>query len=61
MIIKEFHSTRKDGVKLFKTFSDKSLMIKKIGTEEVYDVAIDVEDSTFTYEETVDPIEKEEV
>ncbi len=61
MIMKEFHSTRKDGVNLFKTYSDQGLMIKKVGTEEVYKVAIDVEDSTFAYEETEDPIETEEV
>lgn len=26
---------------LIKTYSDKNLMIRKIGTEEIYDVAID--------------------
>lgn len=52
MIIKEFYSTRKDGVKLFKTYSDEGFYIKKIGTEEVYDEAIDVEGTPYTYEET---------
>lgn len=52
MIIKEFYSTRKDGVKLFKTYSDGGFYIKKIGTEEVYDEAIDVEGAPYQYEET---------
>lgn len=52
MIKKEYFSTRKDGVKLFKTYSDGGFYIKKIGTEEVYDEAIDVEGAPYTYEET---------
>lgn len=35
--------------------------IKQIGTDEVYDEAIDVEDSIYTYEETNIPIEEENV
>ena len=34
---------------------------KQIATDEVYDEAIDVEDSIYTYEETNIPIEEEEV
>ena len=52
MIIKEYFTTRKDGVKLYKTYSDGGFYIKKIGTEEVYDDAIDVEGAPYTYEET---------
>ena len=52
MIIKEYFSTRKDGVKLNKTYSDSGFYIKKIGTEGVYDEAIDVEGAPYTYEET---------
>lgn len=52
MIVKEFYSTRKDGVKLFKTYSDKGMMIRKVGTDEVYSEAIDVEGAAFEYEET---------
>lgn len=52
MIIKEYFTTRKDGVKLYKTYSDGGFYIKKIGTEEVYDEAIDVEGAPYTYEET---------
>ena len=58
MIIREYHSTRKDGVKLYKTYSDKGLYIRKVGTHEVYDEAIDVENAPFEYEETDIPIEE---
>lgn len=60
-IIKEFYKTRKDGVKLFLTKSDENFYIKKIGTNEVYDEAIDVENAPFKYEETDKKIEKEEM
>lgn len=52
MVIKEYLTTRKDGVKLYQTYSDKGLMIKKKGTNEIYDLAIDIENSSFEYEET---------
>lgn len=52
MIKKEYFSTRKDGVKLNKTYSDSGFYIRKVGTEEVYDEAIDVEGAPYTYEET---------
>lgn len=61
MIVKEFFKTRKDGVKLYRTYSSQNYMIKKVGTEEIYSEAIDVEDANFTYEETdqLIPIEEE--
>lgn len=52
MVVKEFYTTRTDGVNLYRTFSDKNLYIKKIGTDEVYVDAIDVVGSEYTYEET---------
>ena len=58
MIIKEFHKTRKDGVNLYKTYSDAEMMIKKVGTDELYSSAIDVENSPFEYIETNKPIPK---
>ena len=58
MIRKEYHSTRKDGVRLYKTYSDQNFYIKKIGTNEVYDEAIDVETAPFVYEETNEKIEE---
>lgn len=52
MIIKEFYKTRQDGVNLFRTYSDKGMQIRKVGTDEVYDEAIDIENAPYTYEET---------
>lgn len=57
MIKREFFETRADGVDLYRTFSDVGLQIRKVGTYEVYDEAIDVEYATYTYEETDKPIE----
>lgn len=59
MIKKEYHSTRKDGVSLYKSYSDSGFYIKKIGTQEIYDEAIDVENSPYIYEETDKKIETE--
>lgn len=61
MIIKEYFSTREDGIKLNKTYSDEGFYIRKIGTEEVYDEAIDVENAPYTYEETDEKIKQEEL
>lgn len=58
MIKKEFYKIRKDGVDLYKTYSDENYLIKKIGTDEIYDEAIDVETSNYTYEETNEKIEE---
>lgn len=52
MIIKEFYKTRQDGVILFRTYSDEGKQIRKVGTDEVYDEAIDIENAPYTYEET---------
>lgn len=57
MIQREFYTTRKDGVNLYRTYSDASLMIHKNGTEEIYSEAIDVEGAPYEYEETDTPIE----
>lgn len=57
MIIREFYITRKDGVNLYKTYSDKGVYIIKQGTDEKYDIAIDVENSNYTYEETEEIID----
>lgn len=56
MIIKEFYATRKDGVNLYKTYSDKNVYIKKQGTDEKYDIAIDIENAPYTYIETEEVI-----
>ena len=57
MIIREFYMTRTDGVNLYKTYSDKGVYIKKQGTDEKYDIAIDVENAPYTYEETEEIID----
>lgn len=53
MIIEIPYKTKTDGaVKLVKRFSDKGFKIRKIGTDEHFDEAIDVADAPFVYEET---------
>lgn len=59
MIITEYYTTREDGVKLYRTCSDCSLMIQKDGAKAIYSEAIDVEDSGYTYTETDIPIEED--
>lgn len=58
MIVREFYRTRKDGVNLYKTYSDANKYIYKLGTDEVYSEAIDVENAPYQYEETERDIEK---
>ena len=58
MIVKEYYVIRKDKVKLYKTYSDNNKIIHKIGTDEEYDIAIDVENAPFEYEETDKDIPK---
>lgn len=60
-IVKELYRTREDGVKLYRTYSDKGYMIQKVGTEEIYDEAIDVETASYEYEETETPLEENEM
>ena len=61
MIAKEFYMTRKDGVNLYRTYSSSGFKIRKVGTDEIYDEAIDVESADYRYEETDTPIESEVV
>ena len=60
MIIREYYTTRKDGVNLYRTYSDNKVMIRKVGTDEIYDEAIDIETAPYVYEETDQPIVEEE-
>ena len=57
MLTREYYKTRTDGVHLFKTFSTNGMKIRKIGSDEVYDEAIDVASATHFYEETDEKIE----
>ena len=59
MIRTEYNKTRSDGVKLYRTYSDLNMMIRKDGTEEIYSEAIDVEGSGYTYTETDIPAQSE--
>lgn len=52
MVVIEFYMQREDGVNLFRTYSDKGFEIQKMGTNEIYAEAIDVEDAGFEYIET---------
>ena len=59
MIVREFYEERFDGVKLFKTYSDKGFYIKQLPTGVVYSEAIDVENAPYAYEETDIKIEQD--
>ena len=59
MIIKEFYKTREDGINLYRTYSTENFYIRKVGTDEVYSEAIDVESAFYSYEETDKKIEDE--
>lgn len=59
-IIREFYKTRKDGINLYRTYSNEQFKIHKIGTEEIYEEAIDVENATYEYEETEEKIKTED-
>ena len=52
MVKTEFYKNTESGIKLYKTYSDSNLYIRKLGTTEEYSTAIDIEGHTFTYEET---------
>ena len=57
MVISEYYSTRADGARLIRTYSDKNLYIQKVGTQEVYSEAIDLESKGYVYVETDKEIE----
>lgn len=56
-IVTEYYRTRADGVVLNRVYSDQDMMIRKVGTDEVYEEAVDVENAPWTYEETDQVIE----
>ena len=59
MVVKEFYRTREDGVNLYRNYSDEGYYIQKVGTDEVYSEAIDVENAPYVYVETAEKIEDE--
>ena len=58
MIIKEFYRTRKDGVNLYKSYSSEGYLIQKVGTDEKYTTAIDVENAPYEYIETDEKVKE---
>lgn len=52
MVKREYFMTREDGVKLYRSYSDGGKDIQKVGTEEIYEEAIDVEGASCEYVET---------
>ena len=61
MIQREFYTQRKDGVKLYSTYSDAGMMIQQKETGLEYAEAIDIEGAPYTYTETETPIETPEL
>ena len=61
MLQREFYAQRKDGVKLYRTYSDAGMMIRQNETGVEYTEAIDVEGAPYTYTETETPIETPEM
>jgi len=59
MIKKEFYTTRNDGVKLYRTYSDTNHYIIQLETGYKYSQAIDVEDANYLYFESEETIEQE--
>lgn len=59
-IKREFYAERSDGVSLYRTYSDKGFIIKKEGTNERYEEAIDIENCGFEYSETESLIKDDE-
>lgn len=58
MIKTDYFKTRKDGVRLFRTYSDQNLQIIKVQTGEYCDEAVDVENAPYTYIESDKHIEE---
>lgn len=57
MVRTEFYRVREDGVNLYRTVSDRHMMIRQDQTGALYEEAIDVENRGYTYTETEIPIE----
>jgi hypothetical protein len=60
MIVKEPYKSLPDGKERVRYFSDTDLKIRKVGTDEVYDEAIELVDTIVEYEEVDIPTEETE-
>ena len=58
MVKRDYHSTRADGVKLYKSYSTENFKIRQVETGHIYDTAIDVENAPYTYEETGEQVQE---
>ena len=61
MIRTDFFRTREDGVDLYRTYSDKKVMIVCDQNGNEYEEAVNVQNSGYTYTETDIPIPSEEI
>ena len=61
MIVKQYYETRKDGVNLYITFSNKNKYIIQNETGVKYSEAIDVENANYTYTEIDEDIKYEDI
>ena len=61
MVVREFYKTRRDGVNLYRTYSDEGKMLLQNETGIEYAEAIDVEAAPYTYSETDKLVEEPEV
>lgn len=59
MIIKEEYTTRADGVKLFRNYSDEGKLLIQNETGIKYAEAIDVENAPYTYTESDEDVPQE--
>lgn len=59
-VIKEYFMTRADGVRLYRSYSDRNFYIKQFPTLIEYAEAVDVENASYVYIETDKPIEDDE-
>lgn len=60
MIKREYYMTRKDGVRLYRTYSDSNKYIIQMPTNIEYSEAIDVETAPYYYIESDKDIVEEE-
>ena len=59
MLVREFYKTRKDGVNLYRTYSDLGMYILQTETNVKYENAIDIENTPYTYIETNEKIQND--
>lgn len=60
-VIRKYYMTRNDGMKIFRSYSDKDVYIRKEGTDLTDVEMYDVEGAIFEYVETDVPIEEAEL